>query len=131
METFRGEVIQESLANPDILSRFTILSTRISVVTPEHKTPWLQQWTLHTIEVPADRAEKMATDLSHALDVLHCGSWYVDFKSSSLHYVIYPGRVFQIDRRDPEQYRKATEYGISIGIPAQQVDFEPSILKAI
>jgi hypothetical protein len=131
MEIFQGELIEESLANPEILKRCQIVSTRVSLVTPEHQTPWLKQWTLHTIAVSADRADDLATELSRSLDTSHSGSWYVDFKSENQHYVIYPSKVFLIDRTNADQYRRATEYGISLGIPEQQVDFEPHMRKAI
>lgn len=131
MEVFRGEIIRESLADTEILKRFKIIATRVSLVTAEHNTPWLKEWTLHSIEIPAARADEIAVELSEALDSKHAGSWYVDFKSSNRHYVIYPGKVFRIERSDAEQYREASEYGISIGIPAHQVNFAPNILKAI
>jgi len=131
METFHGEIIEESLTNPSILRRFQIVSTRVSQVTPQHRTPWLSQWTLHTVAVPADIAEQIAAELSQALDPTHPSSWYVDFKSEARHFVIYPNKVFSIDRYSPEQYQRATEYGISLGIPEQQVDFAPHMKKAI
>jgi hypothetical protein len=131
MEIFQGELIEESLANPEILKQCNIVSTRVSLVTPEHQTPWLKQWTLHTIVVPADKAADLAGELSRSLDTSHIGSWYVDFKSENQHYVIYPDKVFLIDRSDADQYRRATEYGIGLGIPEQQVDFEPHMRKAI
>ena len=131
MKIFQGELIEESLAKPEILKRCEIVSTRVSLVTPEHQTPWLKQWTLHTIAVPADKAETLANELSRSLDTSHSGSWYVDFKTNDQHYVIYPGKVFLIDRTDAEQYRRATQYGIGLGIPEQQVDFEPHMRKAI
>jgi hypothetical protein len=131
MEIFEGVIIEESLTTAAILARCKIVSTRVSVVTEEHQTPWLKQWTLHTVSVPADAAGELASDMSRSLDTTHPGSWYADFKSDTHHYVVYPNKVFLIDRSDSEQYRRATEYGISIGIPEHQVDFEPHMKKAI
>jgi hypothetical protein len=124
MEKFQGVIIEESLTDRDLLNSLTIISTRVSKVTPEHKTPWLTQWTIHTIEVPARDAEVLATKLSTALDSVHAQSWYIDFKSDSRHFVIYPKKVFSIDRAHCSQYAEARAYGVALGIPAQQLDFE-------
>ena len=123
-------IIEESLTNLEVLKHCKIVSTRVSIVTQEHQTPWLKQWTMHTVSVSAEKADELATELSNSLHSLP-GNWYADFKSENRHYVVYPNRVFLIDRSDSEQYRRATEYGMSIGIPAHQVDFEPHMRKAI
>jgi hypothetical protein len=95
-------------------------------VTAEHRTPWVKQWTMHTVEIPSDKARVIAENISHALDTEH--NWYADFKTETEHYVIYRDKVFHItDRSDAHQYDEATEYGISIGIPAYQVDFSPHL----
>jgi hypothetical protein len=131
MDLFEGIVIEESLTNPEVLKRLQVVSTRVSKVTPDHRTPWLTQWTLHTVTALPDEVASIADELSRALDSAHPSSWYADFKSDSLHYIVFPSKVFVIDRNDANQYRHATEYGISIGITAQQVDFEPHMKKAI
>ncbi|MBI2665806.1 hypothetical protein HYX12_04250 [Candidatus Woesearchaeota archaeon] len=53
---FKGVIIEESLARKEILQKIKILSTKIEPVTEKHKTPWLKQWTLHTVEVPESQA---------------------------------------------------------------------------
>jgi hypothetical protein len=35
----------------------------------------------------------------------------------------------KIDRSKPEEYQKATNYGISLGIPKYQVDFAPNVIE--
>ena len=122
---FIGVIIQESLENTEVLKKVKIVSTEIEQVTDEHKTPWIKQWTLYTVEIPENRADEIAKELSKSLDSKH--SWYADFKSDSIHFVIFRNKVFKIDRTSKEQYNQATKYGISLGIPAYQVDFSPSI----
>ena len=39
-------------------------------------------------------------------------------------------KAFKIDRTDPAQYRLAREYGLSLGIPEHQVDFEENVVAA-
>lgn len=123
---FSGVIIEESLIDNSVLHDVKITSTKVEPVTEHHKTPWVKQWTLHTVEIPEDKAAEVAEKISMALDKEH--DWYADFKTDTEHYVIYTGRVFHItDRTDKKQYDEATEYGISIGIPDYQVDFSPHL----
>jgi len=123
---YKGDIIEESLADTATLKTVDIISTRVEAVTPKHKTPWLKQWTLHTIEVPEDKAEELAEKLSHAIETKN-QSWYIDFKNDTTHYVIFPDKVFRVSRNDPEQYKTVVSYGIKLGIPRHQLDFSPEI----
>ena len=129
MESFRGDIIEESLGNKDVLKKVKIVSTRVEEVTEKHRTPWLKQWTLHFVEVSPEKAEEVAEDISKSLDTRHQGSWYADFKNETKHYIIFPNKVFFIDRTSKEQYEEAREYGISLGIPEHQVNFVRWITK--
>lgn len=125
---FIGVIIEESLTDNSVLKDVRIVSTKVERVTEKHKTLWVKQWTVHTVEIPEEKAAEFANSISKALDSEH--NWYADFKTETEHYVIYTGKVFHItDRTDKEQYDKATKYGISIGIPDYQVDFSPHLKK--
>lgn len=124
--SYKGDIIEESLANKTTLENVNIIATRIETVTPGHKTPWLKQWTLHTIEVSEDEAATVAEKLSHAIETEH-PSWYIDFKNDTTHFVIFPGKVFKVDRSNPEEYKPVVSYGAELGIPRHQLDFSPDI----
>ncbi len=125
MTKFIGVIIEESLENKDVLYKVKIIETKIEQVTEEHKTPWIKQWTLHTVEIPEGQAKIIAIELSKSLDSKH--NWYADFKDEIHHYIIFSNKVFYINRTSKEQYDKAKDYGISLGIPAYQVDFSPHV----
>ncbi|MFH1098864.1 MAG: hypothetical protein V1723_03010 [Candidatus Uhrbacteria bacterium] len=125
MKNFNGVIIEESLENKDVLQKVKILKTNVEPVTEKHKTPWIKQWTLHTVEILENRPDIIAKELSGSLDSTH--NWYADFKNDTHHYIIFRNKVFFIDRRSKEQYDKAKNYGISLGIPEYQVDFHPDI----
>ena len=127
MKNYQGVIIEESLENKDILKDVKILSTKIEKVTEEHETPWLSQWTLHTVEISENEAREIAEKISQSLDREHGGSWYADFKNDKTHYIIFRNRIFKIDRTNKEQYDEAKKYGISLGIPEYQVNFHPDI----
>lgn len=123
-----GVIIEESLVDSTIFKDLTIIETKVEEVTEEHKTPWVKQWTLHTVEIPEDQAEKVAHKISHSLDTSY-GQWYADFKNDKFHYIIFKDKVFKVDRSRPDEYQEVTDYGISLGVPDYQIDFS-SVIKA-
>ncbi len=125
MKNFTGVIIEESLENKDILKKVKIISTEIEKVTPEHKTPWIKQWTLHTVEIPEEKADSIAKSVSLSLDSHH--GWYADFKNEKCHYIIFRNKIFKVNRSKPKQYQAVTKYGLTLGIPDYQLDFSPAI----
>jgi len=121
MTKYIGVIIEESLENRDVLKKVKILKTRIEPVKEKHRTPWIKQWTLHTVEVAGSQAESIAEELSRTLESEH--AWYADFKNASTHFIIFRSKVFKINRKSKEQYKEAARYGISLGIPDYQLDW--------
>ncbi len=119
---YKGVIIAESLGDNSVLKDVKILNTKIEKVTPEHKTPWVKRWTLHIVEVPEEKADEIADLLSWSFDASH-PQWYADYKNDTFHFIIYNGQIFKVDLSDPDSYKDAREYGISIGIPEAQLDF--------
>lgn len=124
---FVGVIIEESLQDKSILKKVKILKTEIENVTEEHQTPWLTQWTLHTVEIPDHQIETVVEMVRIALEKGH-HSWYADFKNNFTHYIIFPKKIFRVNRKKVEEYENVTSYGISVGIPAYQVDFSSEII---
>lgn len=123
---FKGVIIEESLEDKSVLKKVKILKTKIEPATEADKTPWLKQWTLHTVEVPENQAEEIAEEIRKSLETEHT-AWYADYKNNSTHFIIFPEKVFKINRTSAEEYKEARDYGISLGIPEYQVDFSPEI----
>ena len=121
-KNFTGVIIEESLGKKDILKKVKILKTKIEKVTPEHHTPHLSQWTLHTVEIPKNKSDEVAKELSLSLETQH-GHWYADFKNDNVHYIIFYHKIFKVPLSHPEAYKEIREYGLSLGIPAHQLDF--------
>ncbi len=125
MRNYNGVIIEESLDDKSVLKEVKILKTKIEKVTQRHQTPWVNQWTLHSVEINEKNAEEVAEKIAKALDKIH--SWYADFKSERFHYIIFRNKVFKIDIYSKEQYDEAKKYGIFLGIPEYQVNFHPEI----
>jgi len=119
MNNYKGDIIEESLENKDVLKKLNIISTRIEKVADEHQTPWLSQWTLDTIEVTENEADSLAEKLSKALDSER--GWYIDYRNDRYHYVIFEDKVFKLDRNKKSDYDEMIKYGLSIGTPDYQL----------
>ncbi len=122
---FKGIIIEESLEDMEVLKKVKIVSTEVEKVTESFKTPWVKQWTMHTVEIPENEVQSISDILSISLDKEHV--WYADFRSDTHHYIIFRDKVFYIDRKNKEQYDEAKHYGLSLGIPEHQVDFHPDV----
>lgn len=122
---FKGTIIEESLEDNAVLKELDVLQTRVSKVTEKHQTPWIKQWTLHSVEIDEKSAQDIADRLSKSLDSKH--EWYADYKNKKWHYIIFRNKVFKVDRTNADQYLETRKYGISLGIPEYQVDFSPEI----
>lgn len=129
MNNYRGTIIEESLENKDVFKKVKTVSTKVEKVTDEHQTPWLSQWTLHTVEIPKNEARTIAEEISKSLDYSHHSSWYADYKNDTHHYIIFRDKIFYIDRTNEKQYDEARHHGLSLGIPEYQVDFHPEIAE--
>lgn len=125
MNNYQGVIIEESLTDKGFLDKVKIISTKVEVATEKYKTPWISQWTLHTVEVSNEEAQNIVEEISKSLDPDH--AWYADFKNDTRHYVIFRDKIFFIDHLSKEQYDEAKQYGISLGIPDYQLDFSPDI----
>lgn len=122
---YTGVIIEESLEDKGVLEDVKILETEVEPVTEKHKTPWIKQWTLNTVEIPESLADSVAKKISQSLDREH--SWYAEYKNHDFHYIIFRDKVFKVGRSKKEQYDEVTKYGITLGIPDYQLDFSPHI----
>ncbi|MDD2823266.1 MAG: hypothetical protein PHQ59_04290 [Candidatus Daviesbacteria bacterium] len=123
---YKGIIIEESLKDKSVLKKVKILNTEVEAVTENHKTPWLKQWTLDSVEISENEAEEIAEELRKSLETEHA-AWYTDFKNESTHFIIFPEKIFKINRKNEEEYLEAKKYGISLGLPEHQLDFSPEI----
>ena len=104
-----------------ILRDVLILKTKVELVTEKHKTPWLKQWTLHTVEIKNEDSDEIAKRLMASLEEAH--NWYADYKNDKYHFIVYRDKFFKVDLTNPILYKEAKQHGIDLGIPEYQVDF--------
>jgi hypothetical protein len=121
MSSYKGVIIAESLSEKTILNSLEILQTKVEQVSKEHETPWLTQWTLHTVQIPENKIDKISEKISQSLDLTNGANWYADFRNEKHHYVIFPNKVFRLDRSNKSDYETMRAYGSSIGVPDHQL----------
>lgn len=125
---YEGIIIEESLLDKSVLKKCTILSRKSVPVNSRHQTPWLEIWTLDRVRILDEEAESLAKEISNALDYTHKNAWFADYKNEFFYYIIFKGKVFKIDISNyPQEYHTAKVYGIGLGIPEHQLDFDKNI----
>lgn len=122
---FKGVIIEESLGDKSVLLDIKIVGTKVEDVTESHKTPWISQWTLHTVEISEEKVNIIAEKISKSFDPEH-SDWYADFNNENYHYIVFANKTFKVDLKKPILYKDAKAHGIAIGIPEYQVDFAPA-----
>ncbi|MFE7278058.1 hypothetical protein [Streptomyces sp. NPDC057623] len=78
-------------------------------------------WTL--LDFTADEAEAPRLADQLASNLSSTGGWYTDFHTPSDTFVVFANKVFSYPRGQAEGRREAQDYGRSVGIPEQQLDW--------
>jgi hypothetical protein len=78
-------------------------------------------WTVFDVEVDEARLAEVAEALSTAL--MDHGGWYADLRSDAEIVIVFAGRHFRYGRGDTEGRAAAIRYGVSVGVPAHQLDW--------
>jgi hypothetical protein len=105
---YKATIIENSLADKEILKKVQIVKSRQTT-----------RWTLHDVLVSEDQIP----ELSKSLDV---GPWYIHLWQSGCDdiKVIFKDKIFDIKFSDKSTWREAVDYGRSIHIPDEQLDFQ-------
>jgi hypothetical protein len=88
---------------------------------PEGTAPYQPDtWTVLELEIEDDDVPQIAESFA---GVLSEPGWYVDFRSPSETFVVFPGRVFRYSRGDEAGRAKAQAHGRTVGVPEPQLDW--------
>ena len=78
-------------------------------------------WTVIEFRAEDHRADELAQKLAEVL--MAEGGWYADFGVGDDHVVVFAGKVFRYRNGDEAGRAAATRYGLSVGCPADQLDW--------
>ena len=90
---FKGIIIEESLKNNSIFKELIIIKTTSESVTKSHKTPWLNKWTIHQVEIPEENSDYFFDKLSKSLDNSH--EWYIEVENNKFNVLIFHDRIIK------------------------------------
>ena len=106
-QIMKGIIIENSLADKSIITDAEIIRT------------WEDRsWKLREVKVSKEWAENFGKYLND-------GPWYVHFwePESDDVLIVFKNKNFTIKHSDKSTWAEAIEYGKSIGIPEEQLDF--------
>lgn len=107
----KGTIVKESLENPAIANGLNVIST--TYTKPDYPK---SGWCLYKVSLDIDDLEILSKNLKPK-------QWYAHFWNENSIYVVFPNKVIQLDRKDKNTWHVAINYGISVGIPKEQLDF--------
>ena len=122
-ETFviEGTLIAESLRTGTNLENMKLTVRKISRFQAQGAAggqPGI--WTTLDFEAGEAQAEDLAQTFGGALDQ---PGWYVDFRSPTETFVVFPGRTFRYPRGDKAGRAEAQVHGRQLAIPEAQLDW--------
>ena len=107
---YTGTVVKESLEDADILKKVEV----VSVITTNDENE-SDRWHIQTCKASREIIEEFK-------DVLHQG-WYCHFWNNDELIIVFRNKLFSCQRVTPSSTEPAIVYGISQGIPKEQLDF--------
>lgn len=117
-----GYVLVESMRPGARLEGLPLTLRRIERHAVRNATPDQPSvWTTVEFDFPGEDAGRLADALAGVLDGQ--GGWYSHFNVDGETFVIYAGRVFRYTSGDRAARVEAEEYGRSVGVTEQQLDW--------
>ncbi len=113
---WKGVIISESLEEPSLLNEFDVYKARISkrdqpIDDQGHNGRWHLYW-LHTTDKQIEALSSQIKD-----------GWYAHFWKDQRLVAVFHDKKFEFNSGDKSTWKEAVEYGKSVGIPQEQLDF--------
>lgn len=114
---WKGVILEESLEDKSLLKLVKIVKTSVSKLSGEDRI-----MTFHNIEVEDSKKDEFIQKAIKSIKQ----SFYLHIVKEKVMYVIFKNHMFKFSKGYPE-LETAKEYGKSIGILEEQMDFEDLI----
>lgn len=111
LKDYKGTIVEESLEDNRIINGLEITKFKIS----EDDDP-TERWHLYTVKVSKEEIEKLSK-------YLKVGKWYMHFWREREVLAVFKDKVFEFNYDDKSTWQEAVSYGLSLGIPQEQLDF--------
>ena len=110
MAEYKGCIVEESIDDNRVLNNLKTVKIRITDEADPEK-----RWHIYDSLVSEEEINKLHEHLKQ--------SWYMHFWKDNTMIVLFKGKKFTLDVNDKETWKPAIEYGLSINIPEEQLDF--------
>ena len=107
---YKGGIVEESLTDNRVINDLKITSFRIT--TEENSA---ERWHIYKVKVSRDEIQKLAQNIKQG--------WYMHFWKGRNVIAVFKGKQFEFNLDDKKTWSPAIDYGLSIGIPKEQLDF--------
>lgn len=113
---YKGSIISESLKEPSFINKLKVYRVKIGEEDEEiPRENRIGRWHLYWVEVSEDEIKEISKELKEG--------WYAHFWQNKKVIVIFKDKRFKIDFDNKETWKEVLEYGKSLGIPEEQLDF--------
>ena len=109
-ENYKGIIVEESLKDNRILNSLNI--AKIQITTEENPK---ERWHLYTVDISEKEIYKIMNLIKN--------KWYAHFWKDKTMIVIFKNKEFKFDYDNKSSWKPAVDYGLSLGIPKEQLDF--------
>lgn len=110
-----GVLIEESLEDPTVLKRISIVGTERILLEGETQGQQLQ---FHKIEVSDSDVEAICLEVSRVIRP----TWYFHLVSGSKMLVVFRDEIMRAEKSDPESIERIIKYGTTHGILPEQIE---------
>ena len=107
---FTGLIVEESLEDNRLINKFEVVKVKIS----DEENP-AERWHLYTVKCSEKEIEELKNNLK--------GKWYAHFWKGREIIAVFRRKTFRFNFDKKETWRDVVNYGLSLGIPREQLDF--------
>ncbi len=111
---YKGVIIEESLIDNRQLNNLEIISLEI---TPEENPA--ERWHIFKVHASKDDIDKLSKNINDK-------KWYIHFWKGKDVVLLFKDRIFEFTWDNEDAKREVIKYGLSLGIPEEQLDFSIS-----
>lgn len=107
---YKGIIVEESLKDNRIVNALEIVEVKVS----DEEDP-KDRWHLYTVRVSKEDIKILSKNIKQG--------WYMHFWKGREIVVVFKDKKFEFDFDDKESWKPVTKYGLSLGIPKEELDF--------
>jgi hypothetical protein len=113
LDNYLGIIVDHSLKNQEYAMQLQVLASRS-----------IGSWRLLLIEVEEEKLAEQIQSLQNNMVDIQGKCWYAHFFRQQELIVVYQDRIFPVTVQ-PDTWGEAIQYGLTNGIPEEQLDFQP------